>query len=48
MISRDRVFAAIRGEAVDRPPIALWRHFPQHDQKAETLAEAHAEFQRRW
>ena len=48
MTGRERVFGAIRGQAVDRPPIALWRHFPQHDQKAETLAQAHAEFQRRW
>lgn len=29
-------------------PIALWRHFPQADQKAETLAQAHIAFQRRW
>jgi len=48
MTGRERVFAAIRGTGVDRPPIALWRHFPQHDQKAETLAQAHVEFQRRW
>lgn len=48
MTGRERVLAAIRGNAVDRPPIALWRHFPQHDQKAETLAQAHVEFQRRW
>ena len=48
MTDRERVFAAIRGTAVDRPPIALWRHFPQQDQKAETLALAHVEFQRRW
>src|SRR3989337_2445759 len=47
MTGRERVFAAIRGTGVDRPPIALWRHFPQHDQKAETLAQAHVEFQRR-
>lgn len=48
MTARDRVFAAIRGEVVDRPPIALWRHFPHQDQRAETLAQAHVEFQRRW
>lgn len=48
MTSRERVLAAIRGAAVDRPPVALWRHFPQQDQKAETLAQAHVEFQRRW
>ena len=48
MTGRERVLAAIRGRPVDRVPIALWRHFPQHDQKAETLAEAHAAFQKRW
>jgi len=48
MNSRDRVHAAITGKPVDRVPIALWRHFPQHDQKAETMARAHVEFQARW
>lgn len=48
MTSRDRVRAAIQGKPVDRVPIALWRHFPQADQKAETLAQAHAAFQQRW
>ena len=28
----ERLQAAIRGEAVDRPPISLWRHWPQIDQ----------------
>ncbi|HEY6101870.1 MAG TPA: uroporphyrinogen decarboxylase family protein [bacterium] len=48
MTGRERVFAAVRGKPVDRPPIALWRHFPLQDQLAETLAQAHVEFQRRW
>ncbi len=48
MTGRERVLAAIQGKPVDRPPIALWRHFPQQDQKAETLAQAHVDFQRRW
>jgi len=48
MSGRERILAAVRGEPVDRAPIALWRHFPQQDQKAETLARAHIDFQQRW
>ena len=48
MTGRERVLAAIQGKPVDRVPIALWRHFPQQDQKAETLAQAHVAFQKRW
>jgi uroporphyrinogen decarboxylase len=48
MTGRERVFAAIRGQPADRPPLALWRHFPSQDQRAETMAQAHVEFQRRW
>lgn len=48
MEPRERVMAALRGEPVDRPPVALWRHFPEEDQTAEGLAQATAEWQRRW
>jgi len=48
MTGRERVLAAIKGAATDRVPIALWRHFPQRDQKAETLAQAHIAFQKQW
>jgi len=48
MDRRERVKAALRGEPVDRPPVALWRHFPEEDQTAEGLARATAEWQRRW
>lgn len=50
MTARDRVRAAVSGGAVDHAPIALWRHFPTEDQKAETLAAAHVAFQKsyRW
>jgi uroporphyrinogen decarboxylase len=41
---RERVYAAIDGKPVDRPPVALWRHFPQDDQRAQTLAQAHIKF----
>jgi uroporphyrinogen decarboxylase len=30
---------------VDRPPVALWRHFPGDDQSPEALAAAHLAFQ---
>ncbi len=35
---------------MDRVPVALWRHFPGDDQKAESLAAAHVAFQQkhRW
>lgn len=48
MTARDRVLAAIQGKPVDRAPIAFWRHFPNDDQKAETLASAHVAFQKRY
>ncbi|MFQ5612649.1 MAG: uroporphyrinogen decarboxylase family protein [Anaerolineae bacterium] len=40
MRKRDRVQAALRGEAVDRTPYSLWRHFHRQDQTAEGLAQA--------
>jgi uroporphyrinogen decarboxylase len=43
---RDRLEATIRGEPVDRPAVALWRHFPSDDQRAEDLARSHLDFQR--
>ena len=42
---RERLEAAIAGDIADRPPVALWRHFPVDDQDPSTLAEASAEFQ---
>ncbi|MGH2372770.1 MAG: uroporphyrinogen decarboxylase family protein [bacterium] len=45
MTKRERVYAALDGKPVDRPPVALWRHFPQDDQRAQTLAQAHVAFQ---
>ena len=38
----ERVEAALAGEAVDRPPVSLWQHFPEQDQTAEALADVHA------
>jgi uroporphyrinogen decarboxylase len=42
---KERIQAAIKGEIVDRPPVALWRHFPVDDQSPELLAEAHLHYQ---
>ncbi|MCL6552196.1 MAG: uroporphyrinogen decarboxylase [Firmicutes bacterium] len=44
MTRRERVYAAIDGKPVDRPPVALWRHFPQEDHKPDLLAQAHVAF----
>ncbi|MFQ6099669.1 MAG: uroporphyrinogen decarboxylase family protein [Anaerolineae bacterium] len=48
MTKSERLVAAIRGEPVDRPPVALWRHFPGDDQQPEDLAAAAFAFQRRY
>jgi uroporphyrinogen decarboxylase len=43
---RERLQACINGESTDRPPVALWRHFPVDDQTPETLAAAVLNFQK--
>ena len=48
MSKRDRLQAAFNGSTVDRPPVALWRHWPGDDQRAEDLAAAQVAFQRRY
>jgi uroporphyrinogen decarboxylase len=45
MSKRDRLAAAVRGEETDRPPVALWRHFPTDDQDVEQLALSAIAFQ---
>lgn len=37
---RERVDAALKGEAVDRVPVSAWRHFIPDEQSPETLAQA--------
>jgi uroporphyrinogen decarboxylase len=39
-LKEERLQAAIAGELADRPPVALWRHFPVDDQDPILLAEA--------
>ena len=48
MSKRDRLEDAIRGEAVDRPPVALLRHFPGCDQDPAELAASTVAFQRQY
>ena len=48
MTKRERLTAAIEGKPVDRVPVALWRHWPIDDQRAETLAASTVQFQRQY
>ena len=48
MNKKERLLAAIRGEQVDRPPVALWRHFPGDDYRPKDLAAATVAFQRQY
>jgi uroporphyrinogen decarboxylase len=41
----ERLQAAIAGELADRPPVALWRHFPVDDQDPLLLAQATIAYQ---
>lgn len=45
MTKRQRLEATVAGQAVDRPAVALWRHFPGDDQRATDLAAAHVWWQ---
>lgn len=47
MTKHERIEAAVNGRAVDRVPISFWRHHPQQEMRAETLADTLAAFQRR-
>jgi uroporphyrinogen decarboxylase len=46
MSKRERLEATIAAEAVDRLAVALWRHWPGDDQRAEDLARSTLDFQR--
>ena len=48
MTRRERLEATFQGGAVDRPAVALWRHWPGDDQRAEDLARAQVAFQQRY
>ena len=40
-----RIQACLKAEILDRPPVALWRHFPVDDQDPKSLAESTLHFQ---
>jgi uroporphyrinogen decarboxylase len=42
---KERIQACLNNESPDRPPVALWRHFPVDDQDPKLLAEATLNFQ---
>ncbi len=46
MNKRERLEKTIAGEATDRVPVALWRHWPGDDQRAADLARSTVDFQR--
>jgi uroporphyrinogen decarboxylase len=48
MTKRQRLEAIFAGEAVDRPAVALWRHWPVDDLRGDELARAHITFQRNY
>jgi len=45
MTKRERLEATFAGEPVDRPAVALWRHWPVDDQRGDELARASLVFQ---
>lgn len=45
---KERIQACLNNESLDRPPVALWRHFPADDQDPKLLAEATLHFQRNY
>jgi len=43
---KERIQACLENQILDRPPVALWRHFPVDDQDPRLLADATLNFQR--
>lgn len=48
MTHRERVQAALKGAAVDRPPVSFWLHFPGEDHTAQLLADSTVRLQQRF
>ena len=44
----ERVRGALQGQALDRPPLSMWRHFYRQETSAQGLADAMLGFQRRF
>ncbi len=45
---RQRLETCLNGKTPDRPPVALWRHFPVDDQTPESLAAATLHWQQQY
>ena len=43
---KERIRGCLNNQILDRPPVALWRHFPVDDQDPRLLADATLHFQR--
>jgi uroporphyrinogen decarboxylase len=48
MTKRERLQATVKGHPVDRPAVALWRHFPGDDQRPDDLAAATVTWQKQY
>jgi uroporphyrinogen decarboxylase len=48
MTKPERVQAALRRQATDRPPYAFWRHFPEVDRSPAALAQSTLRFHERY
>jgi uroporphyrinogen decarboxylase len=48
MTRRERIEAAFHGGSVDRVPVSFWQHFPGRDHRADLLAAATVDYQRRY
>jgi uroporphyrinogen decarboxylase len=48
MTARERLFAAVRGQAVDRVPFALWQHSTVHERTVERFTRFTLEFRERY
>ena len=48
MTHRERVWAALRGEPVDRAPVSFWGHFYHRESSARDLVDATVEHQREY
>jgi uroporphyrinogen decarboxylase len=46
MTPRERVWAALRGDDLDRPPVSFWGHFYHRESSARQLVDATVEHQR--
>ena len=44
MTPRERVWSALRGEPLDRPPVSFWGHFYHRESSARDLVDATLEF----